>query len=139
MSAFVLSILWLTLLPSMLLPMAPAALVDARDGKLSGETVLGRRWIDLEAARIVLSVPIPGKYAWPVVHLVSDHRRWLLVRVSGFDDLSGTDPPETILAAAQKRKRRWYVAVIAFLGTAAWFMASIVGATVLLLMALRVR
>jgi hypothetical protein len=138
-AALLVTVLWLTLLPAMLLPVTPIDLVEVSEGKLTGPTVLGRRSVDLEAARVVLSVPLPSKSTSSVLHLVRDQRGWMLVDVDGLADLSGAEPPETIFAAARKRKLRWYVHLVAALGVVAWFGGSIVAGTVLLILALDAR
>lgn len=138
-SALMLAILWLLMLPAMLLPWTPAALFEVSEGKLTGVTVLGRRQLDLETARIVLSVPVPSKLSSPVAHVIRDHRHWLIVEVEGFDDLSGAEPPETILAAAQRARIRWYLRVMAWVGGIAWLFASIAGGVGLLWLAISVR
>ena len=138
-SAFLLAILWLLMLPAMLLPWTPEALFEVSEGKLTGVTVLGRRYVDLETARILLSVPVPSKYSSPVAHVIRDRRHWLIVEVEGFDDLSGAEPPETILAAAQKTRIRWYVYATAWVGALAWLFASIAGGLGLLWLAISAR
>lgn len=138
-SASLVTILWLTMLPAMLLPWTPAALFEVSEGNFAGVTVLGRRYVDVEMARVVLSLPLPSKYTSPVVHVIRDRRHWLLVQVEAFDDISGAEPPETILAAAQGRRIRWYVYVIAWLGALAWLLASIVGGMGLLWLSISTR
>lgn len=137
--ALLVAVLWLILLPAMLLPVTPVTLVEVSEGKLTGQTVLGRRSIDLDAAWIVLSVPLPSKFTSSTLHLVRGHRSWMLVDVSGLTDLSGDEPPETIFAAARKRKLRWYIHLAAALAVLGWFGASVVAGTVLLVWTLGAR
>lgn len=137
-SVAMLAMVWLLMLPAMLLPWTPAALFEVSEGKLTGVTVLGRRQVDLETARIALSMPVPGDSS-SQAYVIRDPRQWLIVEVDGFHDLSGAEPPETILAAAQNTRIRWYVHLMAWVGGIAWLITSIAGGLGLLWLAISVR
>jgi hypothetical protein len=101
-TAMLLALAWVILLPSLLLPITPVILLESKDGQMSGPTVLGRRHLDAGSVRVEWSMPVPGRVT-TVIHLLRDAQHaWLMAEDVGVPDLSSaTESPETLIETAR--------------------------------------